>query len=171
MSFFDSHRGLFFCLNSPFLIFFPLPSFFFPLSSFFFPLSFSLRLFIFFPTNDIGWYFPPQGWRVFSNIYTPAYSIVLERDWTCSEYVLTWLLTTRAVKRRLRNSAVPVGQMEPETTRYWSVQSPLVGASSSVSTKSTRTCTGYSVRVLVHTLYWFIGICTLCSFVRSIWEN
>ncbi len=69
-SFFDSHRGLF-ALHLAYFAF--ILSFYFPfshfLSRFFLFLSsfflfllhiplFSLRLFIFFPPNDIGWYFP-----------------------------------------------------------------------------------------------------------------
>jgi hypothetical protein len=63
-----------FCLNSSlFCIYFtlllPLFSFSFPFFLFIFPFflfllhfpHFSLHLFIFFPPNDIGWYFPPQG--------------------------------------------------------------------------------------------------------------
>ncbi len=73
MSFFDSHRGLF-ALILPYFEFilpfyFPFSHFLSPfllfLSPFFLFLSyfplFSLCLFIFFPPNDISWYFPPQG--------------------------------------------------------------------------------------------------------------
>ncbi len=64
-----------FCLNSTlfcnyFTLLLPLSHFLSPFFLFLlhFP-PFSLRLFIFFPPNDIGWYFPPpRGGRVFSNI-------------------------------------------------------------------------------------------------------
>ncbi len=88
MSFFDSHRGLF-ALILPYFAFI-LP-FYFPFSHFLSPfflflslfflvllhfLPFSLGLFLFFPPNDIGWYFPP----IFSNIKTPAQNSIEEWD-------------------------------------------------------------------------------------------
>ncbi len=58
---------LFYPFISPFLIFFPLSFFFFYI------FLFSLCLFIFFPPNEIGWYFfSPRGRGLFSNIWTPA---------------------------------------------------------------------------------------------------
>ncbi len=78
----DSHRGPF-CLNSsPFCIYFtlllPLFSFSFPFLPFllhFWP--FSLSLFIFFPPNDIGWYFlpPPRGGGIFQYIDPCMYPV------------------------------------------------------------------------------------------------
>ncbi len=71
MSFFDSHRGLFalilpyFAFILPFFFLFShilSPFFLFPSPFFLFLLHFppfSLCLFIFFPPNDIGWYFFP----------------------------------------------------------------------------------------------------------------
>ncbi len=89
-SFFHSHCGLFslilpyfaFTLTFyfPFSDFFPISSFFFSLSSFFFSLSsfffyifppFPLPLFIFFPSNYIGWYSPTRGGEGYFPIYRP----------------------------------------------------------------------------------------------------
>ncbi len=83
MSFFDFHRG-FFALILPFLPFsFPFLPFSFPFLPFSFPflpflspfflfrlhfLTFSHGLFIFFPPNDIGWYYPPLGGGIFQYI-------------------------------------------------------------------------------------------------------
>ncbi len=72
MSFFDSHHGLFslilpyFAFSLPF--YFPFSHFLSPFFLFLFPFflfllrfpPFSLHLFIFFPPNDIGWYFFPS---------------------------------------------------------------------------------------------------------------
>ncbi len=50
----------------------PTFSFSFPFLLFFFYIfSFFLPCFIFFPTNHIGWYPPPQRWGVFSKIQNP----------------------------------------------------------------------------------------------------
>jgi hypothetical protein len=100
--FFNSHHGLFashlayFAIILPF--YFPfshfLSPFFLFLSSFFlfllhFPL-FSLRLFIFFPLNDIGRYSPPpRGGGIFQNI-DPCWRVRRDRqreghlDWNFS---------------------------------------------------------------------------------------
>ncbi len=76
MCFFDSHRGLF-ALILPYFAFI-LP-FYFPFSLVLSPLPFSitfspfsLRLFIFFPPNDIGWY-PPGGLGGYFPIYSFLY--------------------------------------------------------------------------------------------------
>ncbi len=80
-SLFHYHRGLFALILPYFAIILP---FYFPFSHFLSPFflflptfflflllfpPFSFRLFIFFPPNDIGWYFfSPRGGGVFSNI-------------------------------------------------------------------------------------------------------
>ncbi len=92
-SFFDSHPGLFVLFLPYFAIILP---FYFPFSHFLSPFflflslfflfllhfpPFSLRLFIFFPPNDIGWYFPPPPR---GGGYFPKYRPLCRREYNYS---------------------------------------------------------------------------------------
>ncbi len=81
-----------FCINFtvflPLWSFSPLLPFSFPFLSFSFTFSsFSLLLFIFFPPNDIGWYFPPPRGGGYFPIYRPL--AVRKKVWSWCE-MLTW---------------------------------------------------------------------------------
>ncbi len=99
---------IYFTLYFPFLFFFPHSSFLFPLSSFYCLLHFpplSLPLFIFFPPNDIGWYFfLPRGVGIIFQYIDPCAYIYTEiincRGALLPGYLLTCLTTPCPPTRR-----------------------------------------------------------------------